>query len=159
MTRNETPGRMPLAAEGPLLYRVAEALYRRLFWAVSVLGVPPAFIVQLEVEGRKTKRPRSTVLVTATHAGDRYLVSVIGDRADWVRNLRLVGGRATLRHGRRTPVLLEEVSMAERAPILRAYLRWALGARRVFGLRPSDSLEKFNAIASEHPVFRIRARS
>ena len=134
---------------------VAEEFYRRLFWVISTLGLPPSFIVRLEVAGRRSGKIRSTILVTAQHAGERYLVSVLGDVSHWVRNVRAAGGHAVIRHGRRRSVRLEEVPVEQRAPVLRAYLKWALGARAVLQLGPNAPLEEFQRIASQHPVFRI----
>jgi hypothetical protein len=67
-------------------------------------------------------------LVVADYEGDRYVVAMLGQNANWVRNVRAAGGRAVLRHGRRERVRLEEVDPAVRAPILHRYLalrpRW-----------------------------------
>jgi len=38
-----------------------------------------------------------------------------------------------IRHGRRRAVRLEEVPVEQRAPVLKAYLKWALGARPLRG--------------------------
>jgi hypothetical protein len=43
---------------------------------------------------------------------------MLGDDADWVRNVRAAGGNATLRHGRREEVRLEEVAPDRRALVL-----------------------------------------
>lgn len=137
------------------LFGIAEEAYRRVFWLISTLGLPPSFIVQLEVAGRRTGRARSTVLLTARHEGQRYLVSVLGSTADWVRNVRAANGHAVVRHGRRRRVRLDEVPIEQRAPILRAYLKWALGARAVLRLGPGSPIEEFQRIAPDHPVFRI----
>ena len=137
------------------LVGVAEEVYRRVFWVISSLGLPPSFVIRLEVAGRRSGRVRSTVLVTADREGERYLVSVLGEDSDWVRNLRVAGGNAFIRHGRRRAFRLEEVPPEQRAPILKAYLKWALGARAVFQLGPGAPLEEFARIADRHPVFRI----
>ena len=134
---------------------IAEEVYRRVFWVIATLGLPPSFVVRLEVAGRQSGKVRSTILITAQHDGQRYLVSVLGNDADWVRNVRSAGYRTIIRHGRRRPVRLEEVPIDLRAPILRAYLKWALGARAVLQLGPSSPLEEFARIADRHPVFHI----
>lgn len=56
---------------------------------------------------------------------ERYLVSMLGNNANWVRNLKAADGRAVLRHGRHESVHLEEVDPSVRAPILRRYLQVA----------------------------------
>ena len=51
-----------------------------------------------------------------------YLVAMLGERANWVRNVRAAGGRAVLRHGKKEAVRLEEVPVDQRPAILRRYL-------------------------------------
>jgi hypothetical protein len=123
------------------------------------LGVPSYAMETLEVPGRRTGRLTSTVLVVARHEGSEYLVSMLGERADWVRNVRAADGKAALRHGRRRPVLLEEVPVELRAPILRAYLRAAPGARPHIPVRLDAAEEEFEAVAGQFPVFRVVDRS
>lgn len=137
------------------LHSFLEALYGRVFRGIAWLGIPPWFIVTLEVTGRRSSRPRSTVLVLAEHLGQKYAVSVVGERSDWVQNVRAANGRATVHHGRRRTVTLSEVPVKERAPILKAYLKWSFGARAVMQLGPNANIEKFESIAARHPVFRI----
>src|SRR6266542_1034674 len=78
--------------------------------------------VSLEVPGRRTGRVISFPVVIAGHEGERYLVAMLGEGANWVRNVRAAGGRAVLRHGRREAVRLDENEVGARAPILRRYL-------------------------------------
>lgn len=137
------------------LHRFLEAFYGRVFRGIAWLGIPPWFIVTLEVTGRRSGLPRSTVLVLAGYLGQKYAVSVVGERSDWVQNVRAANGCATIHHGRRRAVTLSEVPVDERAPILKAYLKWSLGARAVMQLGPNSDLQKFESIAARHPVFRI----
>ena len=125
-------------------------------WArYSALGLPPGFWVTLEVRGRRSGRVHPTTLVVADHGGERYLVSMLGEGAGWVRNVRVAGGEAVIRHGRRRNVRLEEVPAGQRAPILKAYLKRAYGGRPHFSVSKDDPIEEFERIASEYPVFRI----
>jgi len=137
------------------VHRLVEGLYGRVFWLIASLGLPPAFIVRLQVKGRRSGKLHSTVLVSADHNGDRYLVSVLGEGSDWVRNARRAGGVAMIRHGRTRQVRLEEVPVDRRAPILKAYLKRALGARPLFEVAHKAPVEEFEHIASRYPVFRI----
>jgi hypothetical protein len=89
--------------------------------------------------------------------GERYLVSMLGRKANWVRNLEADSGRAELRHGRREAVHLEEVDSAERAPIIRRYLALAPGARPHIPIDRKAPLRAFERIAADYPVFRIEA--
>ena len=125
-------------------------------WArYSALGLPPGWWVTLEVRGRRSGRVCSTTLVRADHGGERYLVSMLGEGAAWVRNVRAAGGEAVIRHGRRRNVRLEEVPADQRAPILKAYLKRAYGGRPHFSVSKDDRIEEFERIALDYPVFRI----
>lgn len=122
-------------------------------------GIWPKRLATLEVAGRRTGKRIRLPVVIAQHDGERYLVSMLGERAAWVRNVRAAEGRARLLHGKREAVRLEEVPSEDRAPILRRYLEVAPGARAHF--LPVDrhsALGEFAAIAAQHPVFRITAR-
>ena len=118
-------------------------------------GGPPSFQVALETRGRRSGRIASNVLVVARYEGRDYLVSMLGDRSAWVLNAQAAGGRATIRHGRSREVRLEEVPVEERAPIIKAYVQRAFGARPHFPIGPDASVEEFEAIAADYPVFLI----
>jgi hypothetical protein len=121
-------------------------------------GIWPKRLGTLEVRGRRSGRTISFPVVIAEHEGERYLVAMLGDEAAWVRNVRADGGRAVLRHGRREPVLLEEVAVESRPPILRRYLELAPGARPHIPVDRRAPLEDFAAVAPRVPIFRITAR-
>ena len=54
--------------------------------------------------------PRHAIpVVLAEYGGERYIVSMLGERSPWVRNIRASGGRAVIKHGRRSEVHLAEV--------------------------------------------------
>jgi deazaflavin-dependent oxidoreductase (nitroreductase family) len=115
-------------------------------------------VVLLQTRGRRSGKLRTTILLTANHEGERYLVSVTGGEAQWVRNVRAAGGEVFIRHGRCRAVRLEEVPVEQRAPVLKAYLKWALGARPLFEVSHKAPVEEFEGIAPRHPVFRIAQR-
>ena len=112
-------------------------------------------MVTLKVVGRRSGRVISFPLAMVLLDGERYLVSMLGREAAWVRNVRAAGGHARLRHGRTEQVLLEEVVVEERAPILKAYLRIAPGARPHIPVDMDAPLEEFETIAATFPVFRL----
>jgi deazaflavin-dependent oxidoreductase (nitroreductase family) len=137
---------------------IARALNRG--WAaIHTLGVAPNHLVTLEVVGRRSGRAISFPLVMVVVGGQRYLVSMLGTEVAWVRNLRAADGHAVLRHGRTERVRLEEIAVEERAPVLKAYLQRAPGARPHVPVDKDAPLEKFAAIASQIPVFRVLAAS
>lgn len=134
---------------------LARALNR--IWAVlHARGIAPGWLVTLEVPGRRSGRTISFPLVMTSAGGERFLVSMLGNEAAWVANVRANGGNAVLRHGREERVRLEEVAPSERAPVLKEYLRRAPGARPHVPVSKDAPLAAFEAIAAEFPVFRIR---
>jgi hypothetical protein len=62
-----------------------------------------------------------------------------------------------LRHGVTEQVLLEEVDVSRRAPILKAYLQIAPGARGHIPVDKDAPLSAFAEIAPQTPVFSIKA--
>ena len=136
--------------------RVAKVLNRG--WAaIHALGVAPDYLVTLEVLGRRSGRTISLPLVMTVIAENRYLVSMLGTEAGWVRNVQAADGKATLRHGRREAVRLEEVVVEQRAPILKAYLHRAPGARGHLPVVKDAPLSEFERVAAQFPVFRVVA--
>jgi deazaflavin-dependent oxidoreductase (nitroreductase family) len=115
----------------------------------------PKRAATLEIIGRRSGRRISFPVVVTELAGQRYLVSMLGNDANWVRNVRATGGRAVLRRRSREAVRLEEVEPARRAPILRRYLAVAPGARPHVPVDRHAGLEEFERIAEQFPVFRI----
>jgi hypothetical protein len=83
---------------------------------------------------------------------------MLGENADWVRNARASAGAAVLRHGTTENVKLEELPVSRRAPILKAYLQVAPGARPHFDLSRDAPLAEFEKVAARYPVFRIVAQ-
>ena len=118
-------------------------------------GVMPKRVAALEIRGRRSGRIISFPVAIADFEGERYLVSMLGANANWVRNLKAAGSRAVLRHGRRESVHLEEVELTARAPILRRYLQVAPGARPHLPVDRTAPLTEFARIAADYPVFRI----
>ena len=123
--------------------------------AVFARGVAVDYLATLEVTGRKSGRTFSLPVVIAIVEGQRYLVSMLGEKVSWVQNVRAAGGKAVLRSGRREAVLLEEVAASQRAPILKAYLQRAPGARPHVPADKDAPLEEFEKIAPTLPVFRV----
>jgi len=148
-------------------YRVKQRLYRgqRPNWiarmlnrgwaAVGSSGVASNYLVTLEVTGRKSGRTVSLPVVVAVVDGERYLVSMLGEHVQWVHNVRAAKGRAVLKSGSREEVYLEEVPRDARAPILKAYLQRAPGARPHVPVNKDAPLAQFEQIATTFPVFHV----
>jgi hypothetical protein len=125
-------------------------------WAwVSGLGLAPRILLTLQVKDRSSGRLRTTVLVVARHQGQRYLVSMLGDDSEWVRNVRAAGGEAFIKRGRSRRVMLTEIPPEERAPILKAWCQVATSGRHHLPVPHDAPVSAFEAIAADYPVFRI----
>jgi hypothetical protein len=119
------------------------------------LGISPNYLVTLEVVGRESGKVISFPLVMVVIEGSRYLVSMLGENANWVRNLAAADGKARLRHGISEEVRLVEVETGQRAPILKAYLQRAPGARPHIPVSKDAPLAEFEQIAGQYPVYRV----
>ncbi len=136
----------------------ADATARRLarMWAgVIGLGLMPRRWVTLEVTGRRSGRVARFPLGMADREGQWYLVSFLGERCNWVQNVRAAGGRATLRRGRAVECRLTEVPASERAPIIKRYLQKVPGARPHIPVDRRAPVAGFEAVAPRYPVFRV----
>ncbi len=127
--------------------------------AVASSGVTSNYLATLEVTGRKSGRTFSLPVVLAVVDGQRYLVSMLGENVHWVHNVRAAGGKAVLRSGGREEIQLEEVPTDQRAPILRAYLQRAPGARPHVPVNKDAALAEFQKVAAAFPVFRVASNN
>jgi deazaflavin-dependent oxidoreductase (nitroreductase family) len=141
---------------GPLTRRLlAQAPAVLALAGISVLGTH-----LLAVRGRSSGRTRIVIVNVLRHRGRRYLVSPRGT-TQWVRNLRFAG-EGELRVGRRSePFRAVEVPVADRPPLLRAYLRqWRPDGTTVLeGVGASAPDSELLRIAPAYPVFRIEGIS
>jgi hypothetical protein len=138
--------------------RVARIL-NRCWAAVHALGVAPDYLVTVEVPGRRSGRIVSLPLVMVVVGSERYLVSMLGEEVNWVRNVKAAGGNVTLRHGRREEVSLEEVAPDRRAPVLKAYLKRAPAARAHLPIDKDAPLAEFEQVSPRFPVLRVVSRN
>jgi deazaflavin-dependent oxidoreductase (nitroreductase family) len=130
-------------------------LFARFWSTLARVGLVPPMIVSLETIGSRSGRRRAVPMVVARHDGAEYLVSMLGERSPWVHNVRADGGRAWLRRGSIREVRLVEVPAADRAPVIKAYLGVAAGARPHIPVDAGAPLEAFERVARDYPVFRI----
>jgi hypothetical protein len=125
-------------------------------WAfVHSLGLFPDYLVTLEVQGRKSGKAIQFPLAMTVINGERYLVSMLGEEANWVKNIQAAGGKARLRHGIVEQVRLVEVAAGQRAPILKAYLQLAPGARPHIPIDKDAPIAEFESQAAKFPVFKL----
>jgi hypothetical protein len=130
------------------------------FWsAVQGVGLMPRRWVTLEVPGRTSGRTTSFPLGMADWQHQWFLVSMLGDRCNWVQNVRAADGRVVLRHGRRRTCQLVEVPPSERAPIIKRYLEKVPGGRPHIPVDRHAPVADFAAVADRYPVFRVEPRA
>jgi deazaflavin-dependent oxidoreductase (nitroreductase family) len=134
-------------------------LLNRIGAAIFAIGLSPHWAVALEIVGRKSGKPKTLPVAIARYQHREYLVSMLGQRSQWVLNVRAAGGHAVLHSGRRRQVLLEEVAAENRAPILKAYLARAPGARPHIPVDKRAPISEFETISADFPVFEIHYNS
>jgi hypothetical protein len=109
----------------------------------------------LAIPGRRSGQLRRTPVSLLTVAGERYVVA--GFESDWVKNARASGRALLIRGRRRERVLLTELPVEARGPILREFPTQVPHGvpyfERLHGLSPDP--ETFAAAAALLPVFRI----
>lgn len=111
--------------------------------------------VALEVRGRKSGKQILFPVVLADVADSWYAVSMLGQNANWVRNVRAAGGRARLHSGEVYDVELREVPVEERAPVLLRYLEVAPGGRPHIPTSANPTIDELTTLAPRFPVFEV----
>jgi len=124
-------------------------------WATGLGILPYRLVITLLVKARGSGSVVGHVLVPVTFEGRVYLVSMLGESSNWVQDVRAAGGSAFLKRGRSWPVVLADVAVAERAPILKAWCQVAASGRRHLPVPHDAPVSAFEAIASDYPVFRV----
>jgi deazaflavin-dependent oxidoreductase (nitroreductase family) len=135
---------------------VTRQVFNRAVRRLTRMGLGIRGARELRVRGRVTGEWRSTPVNLLTVDGQDYLVAPRGV-TQWVRNLRAAGG-GELHLGRKADAFrAEEVADADKAAVLRPYLRLWKAETGVFfeGLDTESSDEDLVAAGPKHPVFRI----
>jgi hypothetical protein len=117
-------------------------------------GIGPAPQHLLSIAGRKTARIRTTPVAVLAVDGERYVVAGF-DGSDWVKNARAAGRGALVRGRRDEQVILTEVPVEDRGPILRTFARQVRGGAAFLTVPGDASPEAFAAAAERHPVFQV----
>jgi deazaflavin-dependent oxidoreductase (nitroreductase family) len=131
-------------------------VFNRLVQMLTSMGISVWGSRTLWLRGRYSGEWRSNPVNLLSFNGDDYLVAPRGE-TQWVRNLR-VAGNGELRVGRRVqPFTATELENAEKADVLRAYLkRWKLEVGIYFdGVSATSPITELDRIAPNHPVFRL----
>jgi len=130
-------------------------LWVRVFAWVAGLGLAPRVLLTLQVRDRSTGHLHEVILVAARYHGQRYLVSMLGNGSEWVQNVRAAAGKAWIKRRSAHPVMLMEIPVTERAPILKAWCQVATSGRQHLPISHQAPVADFEAIAGDYPVFRI----
>ncbi len=104
--------------------------------------------------GRSSGEPRSTPVDLTTVEGHLHVVGIYGPRA-WVLNLRANPACTIQARGGLTACTAVELSAAEGAPVLRAYLEASKLVRDYQDVGPDASPEAMEAAVADRPVFRL----
>ncbi|QBD79841.1 DUF385 domain-containing protein [Ktedonosporobacter rubrisoli] len=130
-----------------------QRFFNFIFKTLVQLGrIPGAHL--LRAPGRKSGKMYITPIFVLKLDGQRWLVAGFKN-SDWVKNIR-ASGWGELVHDRQVErVKFIEETSAERASLLREFVRRAPGANRGYTISPNASLEEYEAIVPEHPIFRI----
>jgi len=131
-------------------------VFNRLVQMLTSMGISVWGSRTLWLRGRSSGEWRSNPVNLLTHNGDHYLVAPRGE-TQWVRNLR-AARNGELRVGRRVQTFgAVELGDAEKADVLRAYLkRWKVEVGIFFdGVSASSPIAELDRIAPNHPVFRL----
>lgn len=131
-------------------------VFNRTISGLTTMGISVWGSRTLSVRGRTSGEWRTTPVNLLTIGDHKYLVAPRG-QTQWVRNLR-VAGSGELRVGKRVQTFTAvELPDAERADVLRAYLkRWKFEVGVFFdGVSAASPDADLARIAPDHPVFEL----
>jgi hypothetical protein len=122
---------------------------------LAATGLLGWWLIRLDTVNPKSGTALSLPLATAKVDGRRYVVSMLGQGARWVRNVFAADGHVVIRAGRSRDVVLTMVDVNLRAPIIKNYLRRAPGGRPHIPVDKDAPLSDFEAVVAAFPVFEI----
>jgi len=127
----------------------------RLIIAFNRMGMSFGTWYILSIPGRKTGKLRSTPVSLLHVNGQRYVVT--GFDTNWVKNARKVGKGILERGHKKEQVVLVELPVEERPPILREFPRQVPHGVQYFEklLNIPGDPEALAAAAPRCPVFRL----
>jgi hypothetical protein len=127
----------------------------RLIIAINRLGIGFGTWYIISIAGRKTGKMRSTPISVLYVNGQRYVVT--GFETQWVKNARKVGKGTLARGWKKEQVILVELPVEERPPILREFPRQVPHGVPFFEklLNLPGDPETLAAAAPRCPVFRL----
>ena len=132
-------------------------VFNRALGGLTRMGISVWGSRVLEHRGRTTGKLHHTPVNLLAVDETQYLVAPRGE-TQWVRNVRHAYGHLVLILGRRRQLCTaKEIPVADRVPILRAYLRrWKFETGMFFdGVTPDSTDEEWAEVAARHPVFAL----
>ena len=132
-------------------------VFNRALGGLTRMGISVWGSRVLEHRGRTSGKLHHTPVNLLAMDGTQYLVAPRGE-TQWVRNVRHADGHLVLILGRRRQLCTaKEIPVADRVPILRAYLRrWKFETGMFFdGVTPDSTDEEWAEVAARHPVFAL----
>jgi len=130
-------------------------LANRLIIAINRLGMSLGTWYILSIPGRKTGKMRSTPVSVLHVNGQRYVVT--GFETQWVKNARKAGKGMLARGRKKEQVVLVELVIEDRSPILREFPRQVPHGVPFFEklLNIPGDPQALAAAAPRCPVFRL----
>jgi len=125
-------------------------------------GINPApnyigHAVLVSIPGRKSGKVYTTPLSVIKYQEKRYIIGG-SNHHQWVKNLR-VAGCAILSKGQyEEHVMTHEIEAPLRSPIIKYYLGQVRGARISFAVDFDASLDAFEKVAANYPVFQLTSK-
>ena len=132
-------------------------VFNRVLSGLTRMGISVWGSRVLEHRGRTSGKLHHTPVNLLAIDETQYLVAPRGE-TQWVRNVRHADGHLVLILGRRRQLCTaREIPVADRVPILRAYLRrWKFETGMFFdGVTPDSTDEEWAEVAARHPVFAL----
>lgn len=139
--------------------RRIEKIFNSVMGFLVGLGIGPTHMRVLEVRGRKSGKLYRLPVDLLDQEGRLFLVAPRG-RTQWVRNVE-AQGQATLRRGRHsTSYKLRPLPVAEKPPILKAYLdQFHREVQPFFPVRAGSPVDAFVELTDRYPAFELELMS
>lgn len=132
--------------------------YSRMWVRLIGTGLLPKRWVILEVSGRHSGQPTRFPLGMADVDGQWFLVSMLGENCNWVRNVRAAHGDILLRRRDVHRYHADEVLGVQRTAVLRRYLQKVPGGRPHIPVAPDAPPSALADVADRYPIFRVTPR-
>ena len=136
----------------------ARVFNRMLGWLASH-GLGPGYLHELTVAGRKSGRLYRTPVNLIAHQDTPYLVAARGP-PQGAPNAEAAGSVVLKRGARSTTYAIRSTALEERPVLLKLYLdSYPSQVQQFFAVKAGAPVGDFAAVAGEHPVYELIAKS